>query len=248
MTKITFKSAIFFSIAALSISACSVAPQGVDVHDPYENTNRKVHAFNKGLDRNLVRPVAKGYDAVVPDPVEQGISNFASNLSLPGKMVNNTLQFDLKGLGKNLFRFVVNTTAGVGGLFDPSTVMGVEEADTDFGQTLQKWGAPEGAYVELPVFGPSTQRGAAGLVVDFALDPLSYVIGQPEASYRTAARASDILHTRNQLGDQIDSVLYESADSYAQARSIYLQNRRFTLGSDDTADIDDLYDDIYLVE
>jgi len=228
------------------IAGCSVAPQGVDVHDPYEGMNRKIHAFNKGLDRNVLRPTARGYDAVLPNPVETSISSFAANLSLPSKIINNTLQGDLLGAGQNLLRFVINTTAGVGGLFDASTVMGLEEVDTDFGETLHVWGVPEGAYVEVPVFGPSTERATAGLVVDMILDPVSYIIGQPEATYRTVAQGGQILDTRNDLGEQIDAVLYESADSYAQARLIYLQNRRFKLGQDASEDSFNLYDDPYL--
>ncbi|MGB1234234.1 MAG: MlaA family lipoprotein [Planktomarina sp.] len=238
----------FVLLATLGLSACSVAPAGVSTHDPFEGANRGVHAFNKGLDRNVLRPVSKGYDAVLPDPIEDSVSNFASNLSLPSKFLNNTLQGDFLGAGKNLLRFTINTTAGIGGIFDPSTVMGLEEVDTDFGETLYVWGAPEGAYVELPVLGPSTQRATTGLIVDMILDPLSYVIGSPESTYRTGARVGEIVQARHQLGGQIDGVLYESADSYAQARSIYLQNRRFELGDESDAALDDLYDDIYLVE
>ncbi|MEM6306418.1 MAG: VacJ family lipoprotein [Pseudomonadota bacterium] len=228
------------------MAGCSVAPPGVGTHDPYEQTNRKIHAFNKGLDRNLVRPVARGYGAVVPDPIETSISSFAANLSLPGKIINNTLQGNLFGAGKNLLRFAINTTAGVGGLFDASTVMGLEEVDTDFGETLHAWGVPEGAYVELPVLGPSTERATAGLVVDMILDPVSYIIGQPESTYRSVARTGDILTTRNDLAPQIDGIYDNSADSYAQLRSVYLQNRRFQLGENASDDLYDVYDDPYL--
>ncbi|MEO0357810.1 MAG: VacJ family lipoprotein [Pseudomonadota bacterium] len=246
MRKIFIKRLCLTGFVCLGLSACSVAPPGIDVHDPAETTNRQVHAFNKALDQAVVRPVANTYDAVLPDPVEDSVSAFASNLSLPGKIVNNTLQGDLLGAGQNLLRFAINTTAGIGGLFDPSGVMGLNEVDTDFGETLSVWGVPEGAYLELPVFGPSNERDAAGLVVDMILDPLSYVIGAPESTYRTGARVGEILQTRHVLGGQIDGVLYDSADSYAQARLIYLQNRRFALGVDAEESFDDLYADPYI--
>ncbi|MGB0799779.1 MAG: MlaA family lipoprotein [Planktomarina sp.] len=232
-------------VALLTITACATPQTADGVYDPFEGANRKTHAFNKGLDRNLVGPVARGYDTVVPDPVEDSVTNFADNLGLPGKVVNNVLQADLLGAGKNTLRFLINTTAGIGGIFDPSTVMGLHEADTDFGQTLDVWGVREGAYVELPIFGPSTSRDAVGIAVDMMLDPMSYVIGKPQSDYRSAARVGERLQQRHDLGSQIDGVLYESADSYAQLRLLYLQNRRFELGGDTGETYIDPYLDPY---
>lgn len=234
-------------LAVSTLTACTAVPEGVSVFDPYEEANRDMHAFNKGLDQNVVRPVARAYDAVLPDPVENSVSNFADNLGLPGQVVNNVLQGDVIAAGKNTLRFVVNTTIGIGGLFDPSTIMGLEQDETDFGETLAVWGVGEGAYVELPVFGPSTERDAAGLVVDMALDPMSYILGKPESTYRTGARVGDLMATRNELGGQIDSLYQDSADSYAQFRLIYLQNRRFQLdrgtGESESDDYIDPYED-----
>ncbi len=246
MPKFVSNSPFIALIFAGLVAGCSVAPPGTDVHDPAEVTNRQVHAFNKSLDTAIVRPVANAYDAVLPDPVEDSVTAFASNLGLPGKIINNTLQGDLKGAGQNLLRFAINTTAGIGGIFDPSTIMGLPEVDTDFGETLHVWGVPEGAYLELPVLGPSTERAAFGTVVDMVLDPMSFVIGTPESTYRTGARVGEILQTRHALGGQIDGVLYDSADSYAQARLIYLQNRRFKLGVEADDTFEDLYADPYI--
>jgi len=212
-----------------TLSACSVAPEGVAVHDPYEKMNRKTHTFNKAVDRNIIRPVARTYDIVVPDPIEKGISNFSSNLSLPGKILNNVLQGDFEGAGQNTLRFLFNSTYGFGGVLDPSSHWGVEEQDTDFGETLETWGVEEGAYIELPILGPSTERDAAGFFIDIFLDPAGYVLNGPQSRARSTARAGEILQTRHVLGNQIDEILYESADSYAQSRLIFLQNRRFEL-------------------
>lgn len=234
--------------AMVALSACSVpgpggAPGGV--HDPYEEVNRRNHELNRALDERFVRPAGKGYTQILPDPVEDSIGNFASNLSLPGTVVNNLLQGDLEGAGKNTLRFALNTVLGIGGLFDPSGEMGLYEVETDFGETLHVWGVPEGAYVELPVLGPSTERDAVGKVVDLFTNPLSYVLPDPEKYYGTAAGVASKLGDRGRYSDTIDSILYESADSYAQARLIYLQNRRFELGGDDDNAYVDPYDDLY---
>ena len=149
--------AAFLMFSVASVAACAgsngtgLAPDGIN--DPREAQNRKVHAFNKNLDRNVVRPVALGYAKVVPDGVEDSVSNFATNLGQPSVMVNSLLQGDLRGLGLSTLRFTLNSTAGVLGLFDPATAMTVAQHDTDFGETLFVWGVGEGAYQELPVFG-----------------------------------------------------------------------------------------------
>ena len=228
----------------LLLSACSPR-SGAVFHDPFERLNRATHAFNKGLDRNLLSPVSKGYTAVVPDPVENGISNFASNLSLPGKVVNNILQLDISAASSNTFRFVINSTFGLVGLFDPSGSMGFEERDADFGQTLQLWGVGEGAYAELPVFGPSNMRDGIGLIVDMVLlDPASYTLKSPVTTYRTGSRVGEVLQKRQIYGAQIDEILYKSADSYAQSRLVYLQNRRFQLKDTSSDAYIDPYSDL----
>ena len=233
-----------FGLVAI-LSGCSSHLSGEGYFDPYEQTNRKVHAFNKGLDKNLLRPVANTYDVILPDPVEKGVSNFASNLSLPGKVVNHVLQGDLEGAGQNTARFLLNSTFGLGGLFDTSSEWGAPEVDTDFGATLSVWGVGEGAYVELPVFGPSNERDAVGTIVDMVMDPVGFALEKPASTVRTATRVGEILETRHQLGAQIDGILYESADSYAQSRLIYLQNRRFELEGDTGDSFIDPYIDPY---
>lgn len=227
----------------LSLAACASTGPDLDpadgVFDPYEPANRKVHAFNRSVDKALVRPVAKGYTSVVPDDIEDTVGNFSSNLGQPSVAVNSLLQGDLRGFGLSSARFLINSTLGLGGLVNAAGEFGVEDHDTDFGETLHVWGAGEGAYVELPLFGPSTQRDAVGKVVDLFTNPLSYVLDEPESYYSPAARIASGLGTRGRFSDTIDSVLYDSADSYAQARLIYMQNRRFELGqTDESQDVD----------
>lgn len=239
-------------VATLTLFAgCAADPNAdpsAEIYDPYESANRKVHEFNRGVDRALFRPLSKGYGTVVPDGGRQIVSNFADNLSLPADIINNLLQGDVKSAGNNTYRFVFNTVVGIGGLADPATEFGIPRRKTDFGETFHVWGAEEGAYVELPLLGPSNQRDAVGTVLDFALDPVSMVVPNPEKYVGTAANVMDKLGDRYDAGDAIDTVLYESADSYAQAQSLYLQNRRFELGDSDQETYVDLYDDLLLLE
>ena len=220
-----------FAVASLVmvVSACSPR-QGAVAGDPFERVNRGTHAFNKGLDRTILSPLSKTYTDVVPDPVENSVSNFASNLSLPGKVVNNLLQLDLSSATRNSARFVLNSTVGLAGLFDPSKKIGLMEKDTYFGETLQGWGVAEGVYLELPVFGPSNLRDGLALFVDMLLlDPAGQILKPPVSEYRTASNMGAILQKRQIYGAQIHDVLYGSADSYAQSRLVYLQSRRFEL-------------------
>jgi phospholipid-binding lipoprotein MlaA len=230
-------------IASLTAGcAAGVAPQG-DFNDPHEGWNRGVHTFNKGVDTVLLRPASRVYGAIVPAPIRTGVNNFAENLEAPGDVVNNILQGRVDLAGQNTLRFAVNATMGVAGLFDAATFLGLPEGDTDFGETLHVWGAGEGPYVELPLRGPSTQRDAVGKVVDLFLNPFSYVLKPAHAEVASGAESLSIIGDRYKFGETVDSVLYDSADSYAQARLLYLQNRRFELGQE--ADNDDAFLDPY---
>ena len=228
----------------LALSACSVAPAGVDIHDPYEARNRAVHDFNKQVDETLFG----GNDSAGPtvDPeLSALVINFADNAAGPGMVLNGLLQGDIGGAATNTLRFVLNTTIGVGGLFDPADAIGLYEDDTDFGQTLTVWGVPEGAYLELPILGPSTERDLAGRIVDAIIDPLDRFGTQPQKDYGTLAGLAARGLKRDQFGDTVDSVLYDSADSYAQQRLLYLQNRRFELGETSDEDAVDPYEELF---
>lgn len=233
-------------VAALALFTTLVACAGAQdldpsdgISDPFEKQNRKIHQFNLGLDRALVRPAAKGYTNILPDEAEDAIGNFAANLGEPSDMTNSLLQGDLRGLGNASLRFAVNSTLGLFGFFDVASEFGIPEHDTNFGETLHVWGSGEGPYVELPLLGPSNQRDAWGKVVDLFTNPLSYALEEPEAYIPPTASAAARLGDRGRFADTVDSILYDSADSYSQARLIYLQNRRFELGQEDpTTEID----------
>ncbi|AJE45278.1 MlaA family lipoprotein [Celeribacter indicus] len=213
------------------LTACASPDEGRGINDPYEETNRAWHDRNVALDRAVIRPVSNAYGTAVPDPLRRGLSNVSDTLSIPGAVVNDLLQFELGDAVHNTARFAVNATIGLAGLFDPATEMGLEARDADFGETLHRWGVTEGAYVVLPVYGPSTERDALGLAVDVALDPVGSLLGSNERKAKTGLTVAELADTRYRYSDIYESIIYESADSYAQMRLTYLDQRRYELGT-----------------
>ncbi|WP_028080410.1 MlaA family lipoprotein [Solimonas soli] len=190
--------------------------------DPLERINRPIYAFNTTADKYVLRPVTKTYVDYVPAPVRSSVSNFFDNLFYPTVVVNDALQAKFKQSGLDLTRFLMNTTFGVVGLFDPATMVGLDKHDEDFGQTLGRWGVGEGWYIMLPFFGPSTNRDAVGRVGDYFMAPANYVdYTWPE---RIALNGVLAVDTRAQLLD-LDSVLDQQLDPYVFLRTAYLQRR-----------------------
>jgi phospholipid-binding lipoprotein MlaA len=226
--------------------ACAKPVPSAEINDPFEKENRSMHAFNVGLDRKFLKPAAEKVAGDGTGPASMGLKHFVDNLDGPRDVVNNVLQLRLGRAVHNGLRFAINTTIGLGGIFDPATAMGAPAKPTDFGETLYIWGLGEGHYLELPVLGPSTSRDALGTVVDFALNPVSVFVKAPESYALTAAKLADKVESRARHADIVDSILYDSADSYAQARLLYLQNRRYTLGQTTSdANTIDVYEDPY---
>ena len=168
------------------LAACAQTDPSVGFADPYENGNRKMHEFNKGLDTTVIRPVATAYGTVLPRPIRQGVSNIASNLGEPGNVVNNVLQGRVEDALHNTTRFLFNSTIGIAGTFDVASAMGLEERETDFGETLHVWGAQEGAYLEVPFVGPSTERDAIGKAVDIVLNPIDTMFHKDVSTVQAA--------------------------------------------------------------
>ncbi|NNE80035.1 MAG: VacJ family lipoprotein [Silicimonas sp.] len=233
-----------------AISGCSTPENPGDIHDPYERINRVSHAVNKGADRVFFKPASEGYGSIVPKPVRSSLSNVASYLDTPRTVMNDVLQGNIENAGHSTFRFVINSTIGVFGLFDPATSdFGLEERETGFADTLAVWGAPAGAYLELPLFGPSTERDATGLAADILANPLS-VFSDHGTELAAATSFPSVLNSRHEFGDTVDSILYESADSYAQLRLYYLDSRQFELSGQTSAEnafapYEDLYEEVY---
>ncbi len=227
---------------ALVLGGCAAgAPDG----DPYERPNRAVYGFNKGVDRVVVRPASQVYGHVLPKPVREGVHNVSYNLAVPGDVVNGVLQGDVNHAVENTFRFLINSTLGIGGIFDPATSIGVPGRQTDFGETLYTWGVPEGAFVQVPVLGPSTVRDTTGTVVDYVLNPTRLALQDDARNVKTAFDVGATLGTRYTYTGIVDDALYTSADGYAQSKLLYLQNRRFKLGDQSRTDDEfDPYDEV----
>ncbi|MBX9848571.1 MAG: VacJ family lipoprotein [Rhodocyclaceae bacterium] len=191
--------------------------------DPIEGFNRTMYNVHEGIDSVVLKPVAKGYDAVLPDPVQTGVSNFFSNIGDLGVSVNNLLQGKPNDAIADLGRFLINSTFGIFGILDIATPAGIEKHDEDFGQTFGRWGAGSGAYVFIPVFGPRTTRDTVGLAFDLWADPVANLDHVPTRNTFLALRA---VNTRAELLPA-DKVIEEAAlDKYAYIRDGYLQRRQ----------------------
>lgn len=225
------------------LAACSQPQPGAEFNDPYERQNRAIHEVNVTLDQAVFGGGDVPERKYLPDPVAKGFSNAAYNLSMPSAVLNNILQFNIEGATKDTLRFALNTTFGLAGIFDPATVIGLDAEDADFGETLHVWGFPEGAFIVLPVGGPTTERDLAGSVVDIFIDPLGQVFEGRDFVAVEAVRVGGRIGDRQEYSELIESILYESADSYAQMRLTYLQYRRNQLGIEE--DASDLYEDFY---
>jgi len=212
-------------------------------YDPWERWNRKVHRFNNAVDRAIARPLARAYVRVVPRPVRLGVTNFFNNLGQPVSALNALLQGRPKHAGQALARFLVNTTLGIGGLFDPASDAGIPYRSEDFGQTLGVWGWKTSRYVELPLFGPRTLRDTFGLVGDAPLSPTWRI---EDHRTRYALQGLQLVDLRAQLF-ALDAMREGAIDDYALVRDAWLQRRNYQIHGDGTQPGDsDLPD--YLLE
>ena len=221
---------------ALVLAACTPVEPGTMINDPNEPQNRAAHATNVAIDRFLFgAPDSRGGVPTIPTPVATGFGNFAANVGMPSTVLNDLLQLKPGPALQNTFRFALNSTVGIGGLLDPASAIGLDADPTDFGETLYVWGVPVGTYLEVPLLGPSTQRDFAGTLVDLVIDPVNVLVDAPESTYIVAGKLTASVGNRQRFADTYESILYESADSYAQTRLLYLQNRHFELGIEEDA-------------
>ncbi len=188
--------------------------------DPWESMNRKVYKFNDFADRNFVKPAARTYQKI-PDPVRFSIDNVYGNLSDVGDAVNNLLQGKVGDSAKDVARVLINTSVGIGGLFDPASRMGLPDHDEDFAQTLATWGVPKGPYLVIPILGPCTLRDAFARPVNNRLDPLIYL---HPVNHRNITYGARLLHERADLL-VAEEVMF--GDRYLFLRDAYLQRREF---------------------
>jgi phospholipid-binding lipoprotein MlaA len=189
--------------------------------DPWQGLNRKTFGFNKFLDRWILKPVAKTYDWLLPDPLQRGVGNVFSNVLTPWVAANQFLQGKPRHGLSDLARFGLNTTLGLAGVFDVASKGGIRKHEEDFGQTLVVWGAPMGPYIVLPLLGPSTTTTAAGRVADSYANPIRYI---NNVAIRNAVLALYIIDQRASLLE-VESLV--SGDEYLFIREAYLQRRQF---------------------
>lgn len=206
--------------AAFLLGGCATTTSN---KDPIEGFNRAMFSFNEGLDAALIKPVSKGYDAVMPSPAKTGVINFFGNISDVFIAVNNLIQGKPAEAASDVGRVLINTTIGILGLFDVASDAGLEKHEEDFGQTFGRWGIGPGAYVVVPFFGPRNVRDTVGLILDATVDPVGDIAHIPT---RNTLLATRIVSDRTDLLSA-DKVVEEAAlDKYSYVRDGYLQRRR----------------------
>ena len=225
---------------SLALGACSTpSAESLAQNDPWEKTNRDIFDFDVRVDHAVARPIAKGYRAAVPEPVRDGIHNALTNLNAPVVLANDVLQGDGDKAASTAGRIVINSTVGVGGLFDIASKIGIPGHDNDFGITLGKGGVAEGSYLVLPFAGPKPPRDLLGTVVDQAFDPLTYVQFHGKDTWMVVKFGVAIIDSRTSQLDAIESIERSSIDFYATTRNLYRQSRNAQI-NEGRAGADDL--------
>ena len=211
----------------LLLAGCADVQDPSGANDPYESFNRQVFDFNHKVDRAVIKPAAEAYVQVVPEPARDGVHNFLVNLNLPVTFANDLLQGELERSAETFWRFTINSSLGVGGLFDVATTnFHLPFHTEDFGQTLAVWGVQEGPYLVLPIVGPDPPRDIGGQVGDTLMDPWTYWPHIRDKFWWSVGRGvlSGIdLRSRNL--ESLDQIERQSIDLYASIRSLYRQNR-----------------------
>ena len=225
--------------ASLLLVGCASAPTA-NPKDPWESMNRSVARFNDKVDDNVLKPVATGYRNVVPDLIQTGVRNVFNNFADMWSTVNNLLQLKPANTAESLGRVIVNTVFGIYGIFDVATYIKLERHPEDFGQTLGYWGVPNGPYLVLPLFGPSTLRDGASLPVDFAVSPTKLIADIPTRNevfaLRLVSKRAELLKSGSMLEEA-------SIDKYSFTRDAYLQYRRSQIYDGNPPDEEDSNDD-----
>jgi phospholipid-binding lipoprotein MlaA len=197
--------------------------------DPWESFNVKTFWFNRQADRYVLKPVAKGWDWLLPDPVQRSVANLFDNIEMPKRVINNLLQLKFSRAGIELARFTVNSTLGIAGLFNPAKDwLGITKYDEDTGQTLGFYGVGPGPYLVLPLLPPLTVRDGIGFVVDLALNPLTYLVptGVIKTEERVAISVVQAVNDRSLNIEFYQNVEEGVLDLYSAVRNAYLQRRR----------------------
>ena len=225
---------ILLAATVVGLGACATKPAPDDqlataeyneANDQLEPTNRFFYKINDGVDTYFLRPIAVAYRTVVPGAVRAPIHNLLANISSPVTFANDVIETRPQRAGTTMMRFLINSTAGVGGLFDVAADLGYPQHDTDFGETLALWGVGGGTFLFLPVLGPSNPRDASGFAVNIGLDPLTWASFGGSATLGYSRYGLGAVDTRERNIDTIDSIKKTALDPYATFRSLYRQNR-----------------------
>ena len=215
-----------------AVSACSTVPTTQEANDPWAGWNRNIHDFNKDFDDTILKPLAKGYQKITPNPVDESITNVFSNLNDIGVTINDFLQLKFLQGGMDASRFLVNTTVGLVGIFDVAKMIDLPKHDEDFGQTLGFWGVPSGNYMVLPFIGASSPRDTIGLIGDALFNPLTYVSffgGFAANAASAAATGIDATDSRSDLMSSEKILDEASVDRYDFVKNSYQQRREFLI-------------------
>ena len=229
-----------FCFSVLLLAGCaSTNGSIVSTDDPYEEVNRSVFYFNEGLDDYVGEPVSSAYDFITPNFVQTGIGNFFNNLKDINVILNDLMQGKLLQAGEDTGRFLLNTSAGLGGILDIATHVGLEKHNEDFAQTLGVWGVPKGPYLVLPIVGPATSRGVPGMVFDAAANPATYI--------PIPIRSLEMLNMRANAEGTLKVIDEGALDPYLFTRESFLQSRKH-LVTDGQAELEDDLDIDALVD
>ncbi len=228
-------------LVAVMASGCTTVPQGPDEGDPLEGTNRNVYQFNDALDRNVIKPVADTYVRITPQPVRNSVSNFFDNIGYINVILNDVLQGKIRQGFADSGRFLVNSTVGILGLFDPATPLGLKEHDEDFGQTLGVWGSESGAYLVLPLLGPNSMRDSPGIVVGAVTNILFYL----NSAVTIPLGILGAVDKRAQASSALKFVDEAALDPYIFIREAYHQQRTALIydGNPPPREFSDEFDD-----
>ena len=241
LTKIIAFLQVMLAVLTINSSVLSQGFMESQPYDPIENINRKTHEFNKGVDRYAIRPSSNIYGSYVPKFIRIPISNFRGNLNEPRRFINHIFQRDLGGAGTDLSRFIINSTLGIGGLIDVASMWNIYPKSTGFDETFESFSVPQGAYVELPLFGPNSARGSVGLITDYVLNPAKPITAGIDGIVMLGVEVANVFQRRYEFAPMIDATLYNSADSYLATRNVFLQTKKDFDIEDEDEDVFDPY-------
>lgn len=228
-----------------SADAAPVRIYGSDPRDPWERVNRRLFRTGQVIDKYTLLPIARGYRAITTKGMRRSVANVLANINSPEILANDILQFKPKRAGQTIFRFAVNSSAGLGGLFDVAAKLGVERHDEDFGQTLAVWNVKPGPFLFIPLGGPTTVRDFIGVLVDLAFSPFRYSQFAGRNILTSTRFALSAISGREGAIDAIESIQSSAADPYTAFKAAYLQNREYEIrdGKQSYEDLPDFDDD-----